>query len=314
MREANGVGEHDAQVLEALRRVPGFQAVTTADAIVRQGGLTNLVFRVDVGEQSVIVRIPGAGTESYIDRKVEAHNARAAARAGVSPEVLFADPATGLMVSRTIDGITTMTPQGFQDIAGSPARAGRALAKLHGSGETFEFRFELFAMIDDYLKILSGKDVKLPDGYHDIVKAAEPVKQVLAGKPTPLAPCHCDPLCENFLDDGRVMWIVDWEYSGMNDPLWDVGDLSVEAGMSATQDQELLRAYFGREPTAAEAGRVVIYKAMCDLLWTLWGLIQLADDNPAEDFWAYSVGRFERCKALMTDPSFEQHLAAVRAG
>jgi thiamine kinase-like enzyme len=76
----------------------------------------------------------------------------------------------------------------------------------------------------------------------------------------------------------------------------------------------LMEAYFDDTPTAAQHGRVVIYKAMCDLLWTLWGLIQHADDNPAEDFWAYATGRFERCKTLMNDPSFADHLAAIKAG
>ena len=108
------------------------------------------------------------------------------------------------------------------------------------------------------------------------------------------------------------MWIVDWEYSGMNDPLWDLGDLSVEAGMTEAEEAELLRGYFGREPTPEEKGRVVIYKAMCDLLWTLWGLIQFADGNPVEDFWAYATERFERCKSLMQSPSFPDHVAAVR--
>ena len=206
-----------------------------------------------------------------------------------------------------------MTPDLFQSRAGSPARAGKALATLHRSGQVFEFRFELFAMIDEYLSVLSTKDVTLPDGYHDVVAAAAPVKALLAQADVPLAPCHCDPLCENFLDDGTVMLIVDWEYSGMNDPLWDLGDLSVEAGMTAAQDAEMLTAYFGRAPSAGETGRMVIHKAMCDLLWTLWGLIQVANDNPAEDFWAYATGRFARCQALMTSPSFAAHMDAVRA-
>ena len=205
-----------------------------------------------------------------------------------------------------------MTPTLFRTRSGSPMRAGKALAKLHNSGETFDFRFELFTMIEDYLKVLSTKDVNLPDGYHDIVKAANPVKEVLDANPIPLTPCHCDPLCENFLDDGKNMWIVDWEYSGMNDPLWDLGDLSVEAGMDDTQEAELLSAYFGAEPTAAQKGRVVIYKAMCDLLWTLWGLIQLADGNLADDFWVYATERFERCKALMQKTGFDEHVAAVK--
>ncbi len=259
----------------------------------------------------MVVRIPGAGTEEYIDRAVELHNAHVAARAGVSAEVLWADAKSGVMIAQSLDPITTMTPDLFTSIEGAPARAGIAFAKLHNCGEAFEFRFELFAMIDEYLGILSGKETNLPDGYHDIVKAAEPVKKALADNPTPLAPCHNDPLCENFLDDGSRMWIVDWEYSGMNDPLWDLGDLSVEGGFSDEHDMEMLRAYFGRDPSGAELGRMVIYKAMCDLLWTLWGLIQHADGNPAEDFWAYSVERFERCKALMQSPQFESHLKAI---
>ncbi len=309
------MSEHDEKVIAALRHAPGFENSHAGDCkITRLGGLTNLVHLVETSTRKVIVRIPGEGTEEYIDRAIEVNNAHAAYCAGVSAEVLWSDAKTGVMISEAIQGIETMTPDLFTTRTGSPARAGAALAKLHRSGEVFEFRFELFAMIDDYLQILSTKDVNLPDGYHEIVKAAEPVKTALAANPAILAPCHCDPLCENFLDDGEKMWIVDWEYSGMNDPLWDVGDLSIEAGMNEAQDKVLIEAYFGGPPTPAQHGRVVIYKAMCDLLWTLWGLIQHADDNPAEDFWAYATGRFDRCKALMNDPSFPEHVAAVKMG
>ncbi len=307
--------ENVEAAVTALRNAPGYESIRAQDcAVTRLGGMTNLVHLVDTGTDRLIVRIPGDGTEEYIDRKVELTNATAAWKAGVSAEVLWADPATGVMITRAIDEIVTMTPALFSERRGSPERAGKALAKLHTSGEAFDFRFELFSMIDDYLKILSTKDVALPDGYHDIVKAADPVKAALLANPVPLAPCHCDPLCENFLDDGNVMWIVDWEYSGMNDPLWDLGDLAVEAGMTDAEEAELLRGYFGREPTPEEKGRVVIYKAMCDMLWTLWGLIQFADGNPVEDFWAYATERFERCKALMQDPAFPAHVAAVEAG
>jgi thiamine kinase-like enzyme len=205
-----------------------------------------------------------------------------------------------------------MTPEAFASRAGAPARAGRAFRALHTSGARFSARFELFAMVDDYLKILSGKSVQLPEGYHDVLEESQAVREALAAHPVPLAACHCDPLCENFLDSGDRMWIVDWEYSGMNDPLWDLGDLSVEGGFDSGQDKEMLRAYLGAEPAAGDAGRMIIYKAMCDLLWTLWGLIQHANDNPADDFWAYSVGRFDRCKALMSDPVFAGALSAVR--
>ena len=300
-------------VINVLNKVEGFEKITKEDCnIKRLGGMTNIVHLVETPTINLVVRIAGKGTAEYINRTFEYNNAMAAWRAGISPEIVWADVNNGVMVSKAINEIETMTPNLFSSRNGSPARAGYAFAKLHNSGETFDFRFELFNMIEDYLKILSTKDVNLPEGYHDIVKAAEPVKESLQANPTTLAPCHCDPVCENFLDDGKNMWIVDWEYSGMNDPLWDLGDLSVEAGMNEAQENEMLEAYFGKAPTSAQKGRVIIYKAMCDLLWTLWGLIQLADKNPADDFWAYSIERFERCKVLMQNPTFTEHINAIK--
>jgi thiamine kinase-like enzyme len=298
------------EVIDALQNIPDFEGVDPSN-ISRLGGLTNLVHKVEMDTQSVIVRIPGPGTEEYIDRVVEANNAKVAAKVGVSPKVIYADTNSGIMVTETVKNIKTMSPDLFKMRKEAPKRAGQALAKLHNSGETFEFRFELFSMIDEYLEILSTKDVNFPNGYHEVVKAARPIKDLLEKANLPLAPCHCDPLCENFLDDGNIMWIVDWEYSGMNDPLWDLGDLSVEAGMSDLQDLELLQAYFGRHPNDQETARMIIYKAMCDLLWTLWGLIQHADKNPAEDFWTYASTRFARCKELMQHPSFQDNLKAI---
>lgn len=303
------------QVHAALTSFPRFADLRPgAYAITRLGGLTNLVFRIDLDGDALVLRLPGKGTEEYIDRRVELHNAVVAAEAGVSAALVQARAETGLMLTRCIENVVTMTPELFAQRDGAPERAGRAFRQLHTCGQAFESRFELFAMIDDYLAILKAKNSALPPGYREVVAAAQPARQALAAQPAALAPCHCDPLCENFLDDGERMWIVDWEYSGMNDPLWDLGDLSVEAGMTAAQDLAMLRAYFGAEPTPAQIGRMIVYKAMCDLLWTLWGLIQHADGNPAEDFWAYAVGRFERCKALMDSPEFDGHVAAVARG
>ena len=276
--------------------------------VERLGGLTNRVYRLG----GHCLRIPGRGTEEYINRENEAVAAGEAARAGVSPEVLHFDARTGIMVTRFVEGCETMSPDAFRQRRGSAARAGEALARLHASGAVFPFRFELFSMIDRYLRLLSEKPVAFPEGYADVLREAGSVRTALAASPPPLSPCHCDPLCENFLDTGKRMWIVDWEYSGMNDPMWDLGDLAVEANFDEALEQEMANAYFGREPTAAESGRIVIYKAMCDLLWTLWGLIQLANGNPAEDFEAYANTRLVRCKALMETPAFPDHVAAVR--
>jgi thiamine kinase-like enzyme len=302
----------DDKVTAALARVPQLSGLAPGSVTcTRLGGLTNLVYRVDAGDERYVLRVPGEGTEDYIDRKVEAHNARVAAEAGVSAEVLFFDEADGLMLARHLDGCVTMSPESFKARPGAPARAAAALKQLHTCGKQFRFRFELFNMIDEYLALLAKLEAPLPDGYHDVVREAEAVRKALDAKPVALAPCHCDPLAENFLDDGTRMWIVDWEYSGMNDPIWDLGDVSVEAGFDAAQDREMMTAYCGGEPSAAIYGRMVIYKAMCDLLWTLWGLIQFANKNPVDDFWAYSTGRFARCTALMGAEDFGRHLEAI---
>lgn len=278
----------------------------------RLGGLTNVVWRLG----DACLRIPGKGTEEYIDRGAEAVAARAAAAAGVAPDVLFVDPDTGVMVTRFIAGAQTMTPDTFghgPSGDGQIARAAFALRQLHRSEAVFTTEFDLFAMIDEYLELLSGKDVALPEGYHDAVKQAGAIRTALARNPVAPVACHCDPLCENFLDTGSRMWVVDWEYSGMNDPMWDLGDLSVEAGFDESHDSALLNAYFDGDVPEAEHARMIIYKAMCDLLWTLWGLIQLANSNPAEDFRAYADGRFSRCKTLMATPEFGRHLNVLNS-
>jgi len=217
------------QVHRVLTNIPEFGDFTPGSYTAeRLGGLTNLVFRIDTGTDRYVLRIPGKGTEEYIDRVVEIHNARVAAKADVSAEVIYSDSDSGVMLSRYIDDIVTMTPDEFRNRQGAAARAGRALKQMHVWAEPFQFRFELFAMIDEYLAILDERKAELPDGYADVVESALPVREVLDRNPVDLAPCHCDPLCENFLDSGERMWIVDWEYSGMNDPLWDLGDLSVD--------------------------------------------------------------------------------------
>jgi thiamine kinase-like enzyme len=164
------VNDNSDQVHSVLTGIPGFE-VLAADAYTTQrlGGLTNLVYCIDTGTDRYVLRIPGKGTEEYIDRAVEIHNAHVAARAGVSAEVIYADSDSGIMLSRHIDGIVTMTPQEFASRDGAAARAGRAFKKMHDWPEAFEFRFELFAMIDDYLKILDQRKAELPAGYADVV-------------------------------------------------------------------------------------------------------------------------------------------------
>jgi thiamine kinase-like enzyme len=303
----------DTTMNEAIAVWNALPGCGEAKEVERLGGLTNRVYRVVTDRNVYCLRIPGEGTEEYINRRHEARASREAARVGVGAPVVHFSDETGICVTEFLDG-TTMSPELFRTRKGAPARAGTALRRLHVSDAVFANRFELFAMVDDYMKLLDTRSATLPDGYREAMQAAESVRSALAANPLPLTACHCDPLCENFLDTGSRMWIVDWEYSGMNDPLWDLGDLSVEAQMSRDQEEEMLRSYFGGAPSPAERGRVIIYKAMCDFLWTLWGLIQHVNQNPADDFWAYALNRFNRCQTLMASQEFRQAIADVTRG
>jgi thiamine kinase-like enzyme len=295
----------------ALSRIPFLQHIDPA-SVTRLAGMTNINYLVTTDDERLVLRVPGAGTSEYIDRVAEEVAARSAAAAGVNAEIVFFDATDGLMVTRYVDGAVTMNPDRFRDL-GSVARAGQALRRLHDNAEPFSTDFLLFDMIDDYKRLLAEKGATLPDGYHEAEAAADATRLALEAATRPLVPSHCDPLCENFLDTGERMVVIDYEYGGNNDPMWDLGDLSVEGLFNDEQDAALLRAYFDGEAPASDVGRMVAYKAMCDLLWTLWGVLQHVNNNPAEDFWAYAVGRFERCQRLMSSPEYATHLANITA-
>jgi thiamine kinase-like enzyme len=299
---------------EITRVLAGLGLAAAGDtAIERIGGLTNRNYKITLGSERYVLRLAGPGTSEYIDRAAEAHNARIAATAGVNAPVLHFEIADGTMLARYIDDCLTMSEAAFKDLA-RVERAARAFRRMHRFREPFAGRFDVFAQIDEYLALLRRNKAKIPDGYAALQKQADAARRVLADRPVALAPCHNDPLAENFLDAPDRMWLVDWEYAGMNDPMWDLGDLSVEAGFSPEQDEALLHAYFDAPPPAEQRGRMVLAKGLCDLVWTLWGLLQVMNDNPAEDFWAYSINRFERCKRLLASEEFAAALAAVRAG
>jgi thiamine kinase-like enzyme len=302
------------EVGKALARIPRFAVAALGSAgIERLAGLTNRNYKVAVGDERFVLRIPGEGTTEYINRRHEAVAARVAAEAGVNAEVLFFDETDGLMLTRFVDGAATMNGERFKDL-GAVARAATAFRRMHECGQSFATEFNLFQKMDEYLDYLRKKEARIPDGYAEVQREAEAVRAALNARPAALKPCHCDPLAENFLDTGTRIFIIDWEYAGNNDPMWDLGDVSVEAGFGPEQDAALAEAYFGGRPPAAQVGRMVMYKAMCDLLWTLWGVIQVVNENPVDDFWAYAVNRFERCKALMGSAEFGRHLDAVRRG
>lgn len=293
-----------------LYRIP-FLADADPATATRLGGLTNLNYLVPADGERFVVRVPGEGTDEYIDRRAEATAARVASEAGVNAELLYFDETDGLMVTRFVDGAVTMDAARFGAFD-AVARAADVLRRLHRGGQRFATDFRLFPILDEYKGLLAAKEAALPDGFDDVLAAAETARVALVTHPVELVACHCDPLCENFLDTGERMFLIDYEYAGNNDPMWDLGDLSIEGGFSADQDAALLRAYFGADPTDDAVARMVVYKAMADLLWSLWGVIQHVNANPVDDFWAYAVGRFERGRALIESPSWSKFVAAIR--
>jgi thiamine kinase-like enzyme len=299
-------------VYSALARMPLFKDVRPGAVNLEPlGSLTNATYKVTTGGLAYTLRLPGRDTYEYVDRAAEEHNARIMTAAGINAKVLYFDSTDGTMLSEFIEGVS-MTETRFRDELEAPARVALALKQVHHLGPVFRSRFDVFAMIDVYLGILRKLRAPLPKDYYDLEQGAEAVRRALDATPRPLLPCHNDPWPANFLDAGGRLYIIDWEFSGMNDPMWDLGDLSVEAGFGPKEDRVMMEAYYGGAAPMALYSRLSLYKAMSDLLWALWGLIQHANDNPRNDFLTYALGRLRRCKTLMNSTDFGRNLDAVR--
>ena len=303
-------------VYTALARAPFFRNVRQgAIKLDRLGGaLTNVAYKVTIGSSAYVLRLAGDGTSDYIDRRAEEYNARVAAEAGVNTEVIFFDATDGTMVTRFVDGVSMNAENGFGRDPEAPVRAARALRRVHRLGRGFRSRFDVFVALGGYLDLLRGWRTPLPEDYYELGQVVRAVRLALEASPAPLVPCHNDPWPGNLLDaDGRN-YLIDWEYSGMNDPMWDLADLSVEAGFGPGQDRAMMEAYHGTELSPALYSRLELYKAMSDLHWSAWGFVQHAKGNPAEDFWSYGLERLGRSKTRMSDADFGRHLNVVRKG
>lgn len=276
--------------------------------------MTNVCYKVTTGDGAYVLRLAGEETSDYIDRSAEVHNARVAAAVGVNVEVLYFDPADGTMVTRFVEGVSMDVGGGFGLDSKAPVRVARALRRVHRLGSVFESRFDVFAAMDEYLGLLRESRTPLPEDHDEAWRKARAVRLALEASPAPLVPCHNDPWPGNLLDaDGRI-YLIDWEYSGMNDPAWDLADLSVEAGFGPEQDRAMVEAYRGGAASPMFYSRLEIYKAMSDLHWSIWGFVQHARGNPAEDFWSYALERLRRSKARMSSADFGRHLGTVRNG
>lgn len=296
---------------ETLARIPLLAPFTQSALMSRLKGLTNRVYKIETDRGAFCLRIPGEGTAEIIDRANEEANNRAAAAAGVAPEVLHFG-ADGVMVTRFIEGVV-ISPAHLCASDGALDRAAGALRRLHTQASDFARVFHPFEIGARYAELLAQRGALPPDHLQTIDRALT-IRDVFAARPAPLKPCHCDPTGANMIDTGEHVFLIDWEYSGMNDPMWDLAYLSLEAGFDDALDRRLLQAYLGRAPTAAKAARMRLHKPLCDMLSGLWALIQHSSGKTTVNFRAYADETFARCRSGLEDASFAASLDALRKG
>ena len=275
------------------------------------GGLTNRNFRVTVDGTSHFVRIPGVGTDLLaIDRGNELANTIAAGEAGVGARVLHRLPAWNVIVLEWL-AATTMSNAAFQ-AAGEPARIAEVLRRLH-AGPRFRDDFDMVALSARYLEVIDKRGIPVPDGYREHLGAVPRIDAALRAHPLPMVPSNNDLLAENYLDDGKRLWIVDYEYSGNNDPTFELGNTAQELEFDDQRLRELVAAYFG-EVTPALLARCRLQMIMSDVGWCLWAAIQARISPIDFDFWGWAVERWARAEAMIDGPDFEAWLEATASG
>lgn len=273
-------------------------------------GLTNLNYRVAVDGTPHFVRIPGEGTELLaVDRVNEIHNTRAAAEAGVAPAVVAVIPEWDVFVLEWLPA-WTMSVQALGAI-GMPARIAAVLRRLH-AGPRFRDDFDMFRVAERYLARVDERAIAVPAGYRDHLHLLPRIEATLMVHPLATVPCHNDLLAENYLDDGDRLWLVDWEYSGNNDPTFELGNTCQELGYDDGQAAELCAAYFG-EASPALLARMRLQMIMSDVGWTLWAAIQARISMIEFDFAGWAEERWTRAAASLDSPEFEDWLRVVQS-
>ena len=270
------------------------------------GGITNHNFKVDAAGGPYVLRIAGRDTDALgIDRSVEHEAALAAAAVGVGPEVVaFVEP-EGYLVTRFIEG--SIVP--LEDMR-EPAwikRVAHALRAIH-RGPSLPARFNSFRVVEDYRTTAFSHGAEVPPSYawaRQVARRVERARGAFAERP-----CHNDLLNANFIDDGRRLRIVDWEYAGMGDVFFDLANFSINHGLDRDRREALLEAYFG-ELRAANERALELMLFMSDFREAMWGVIQGAMSELDFDFGAYAAEHFERMEVTAASPAFVNALESV---
>jgi thiamine kinase-like enzyme len=250
------------------------------------GGITNRNFKVTAGDEAFVLRIGGNDTELLgIDRRVEHIASRTAAQLGIAPEVVaFVEP-EGYLVTRYVEGEVGRV---------SVEEAAALLHRLHG-GPAIPGRFDSFRVVEAYAEI-AGRPV--PEWAHAIARRIEARR-----RGAQLVPCHNDLLAANFVHDGRVVWLVDWEYAGLGDPAFDLANFAVNNDLDEEGDRALLAAY-----GAADDDAHVLMRFMSDLREAMWGVVQEAVSELDFDFAGYAEEHFARLERTAAEKRFSAAL------
>jgi thiamine kinase-like enzyme len=297
-----------AKVNEAVSRVSLWRGKEVSVSPL-SGGLTNENYLVQADGNRYVMRLPGRSTELLsIDRANEVYNTKAAAETGVGPNVLEHLPDLDVMVLEFIPGATmSASTLGSEHMA---YRMAASFRRLH-AGPRFLKDFNMFRLIESYLGIVAEQSVTIPATYRDwLPTVAEIERAVAAGGLTPV-PCHNDLLCENFIDDGEMLRIVDYELSGNNDPCFDLGNTAQEALFGEELRGALCEAYFGKDDPQ-QLARMNLFALMSDIGWTLWGAIQAKISAIDYDFPGYYSERWTRAVGVLESDRFPLWLREAR--
>lgn len=272
------------------------------------GGLTNLNFKVTTANGRFVARC--ADTERNlleIDRDAEYFNTCAAEKAGVGAPVIDYLPELGVLLLGFVDG-TTLTNDDFQR-PGVVAKAARSCRALH-AGPRFKGDFDMFERQPAYLKTVQENGFKLPVDYLRYADKFADIGAALRATDQTTVPCNNDLLAANFIEDGDTVWLIDYEYSGNNDPCFELGNIWSECALTLDQLDELVTVYYGRR-LRHKIARARLQGIVAKYGWTLWGCIQNASCPIDYDFWGWAMERYEPAVEEFNGPDFTRLLSDV---
>jgi thiamine kinase-like enzyme len=279
-----------------------------------EGGITNRNFRVNFGGTDYVVRLPGKDTELLgIDREAERLATRKAAELGLGPRVAAMLEQPSCLVTCFVPN-REMTAEELR-AADALAEFGRALRGFHGSGLALPTQFHVPQIARDYAEIARSRGGELPAGYDDALGIADEIAAAVRDHPDHQPrPCHNDLLTANFLHDGERIVLVDWEYAGIGDPYFDLGNFSVNNELGDGEDERLLEAYHGEPATEPRKAAVKLFRFMSDLREAMWGVVQTTVSDLDFDFPGYKDKHFKRLMETSGDSRFRTWLESARDG